>query len=78
MPRTGKFSAIWLQWPEAEVVCTFVLQFFNDIWQNYESIFVETTWVVYREEYLSEFKWNCYLTSKKFALTEIAIELKPF
>ena len=46
--------------------------------KNYESIFVETTWPVYREKYLSEFKWNCYLTSKKFVLTDMAMELEPF
>ena len=44
--------------------------------KNYESVFVETTLLIYREEYLSEFKWNCYLTSKKLALKEMAVE--PF
>ena len=44
--------------------------------KNYESIFVETTWLIYREEYLSELKWNCHLTSKKLALIEMAME--PF
>ena len=56
------------------VICSAV--FFLTFGENYESIFVEMTWLIYREEKLSEFKWNCYLTSKKFALTEIAME--PF
>ena len=55
-------------------VCFAVMTFSK----NYKSIFVKTTWLVYREEYLSEFKWNCYLTSKKFALTEMAMELGHF
>ena len=42
--------------------------------KNYESIFVETIWLVDGEEYLSEFKWNCYLISKKFELTDMAME----
>ena len=42
--------------------------------KNYELIFVEMTWLICRKEYLSKFKWSCYLTSKKFALTEMIID----
>ena len=50
--------------------------FFMTFSRNYGSIFVETTWPIYREECFSEFKWNCYLTTKNFTLTEMTME--PF
>ena len=73
MPRSGEFQQ-QLQWPE---VCKqmFVLQFFMTFSKTYESIFVETTWLIYREEYFSKFNRNYNLTTKKFALTEMAMEL---
>ena len=46
--------------------------------KNYGSVFVETTWLIYREKHFSEFKWNSYLTTKKFALTEMAIQWSHF
>ena len=76
MPRTGEFAAMAamaaMAWGLQTYVC--FCSFLMTFGKTYESIFVETTWLVYREEYLSKFKWNCYLTSKKFALTEMAME----
>ena len=71
MSRTGN-GCSGLRFADVRLFCSFLMTF----GKNNESIFVETTWLVYREEYLSKFKWNCYLTSKKFALTEMAME--PF
>ena len=53
---------------------TYVLQFLNDIWQE---LWINICWNDLAG-IQSELKWNCYLTSKKFALTEMAIELEPF
>ena len=61
-----------LRFADVRLFCSFLMTF----GKNIESIFVKTTWLVYREEYLSKFKLNCYLTSKKSALTEMAME--PF
>ena len=61
-----------LRFADVRLFCSFLVTF----GKNIESIFVETTWLVYREEYPSKFKWNCYHTSMKFALTGMAME--PF
>ena len=60
-----------LRFANGGLFCSFLMTF----GKNYESIFVETTWLIYREEYLSEFRWNGYLICKKFTLTEMTIEL---
>ena len=60
-----------LRFADLRLFCSFKMTFDK----NYESIFVKTTWLVYREKYLSKFKWNCYLISKKIC-AQMAMELE--
>ena len=70
MPRSGEFFSVMAS--NRRLFCSFFMTYNK----AYQSIFAERTWLIYKEEYLNELKWNCYLSFEKFALTEMAME--PF